>query len=472
MHLFRGLFRKASDGKISADTAKDYNLSDNGLIYTITLKDDIYWKSYTDDFDDDNLKVTAYDYEFGLQRVFTRETKSPFTDTLGAIKNSSSVLNGQADISSLGVKALDDLTLQITLSHPDPMFIERLCSSGAMPCNREFFNFTNGAYGLSGKTILTNGTFYLYTWQAGKGIGISKSEYEKNDVNYLRMIVPGEKELLETTAYDRLENETTNGELVKGSQKTNDYHYKTFSTTTWMLVFNCGQKPFANEQIRTALSLSAHSSQFLTDDTQLETAQGIIPPSVTMLDQSYRQYVGNTMPTGDAVNIFRQGMNDAGLKNLSNVTVLVPNNPEYSNIFAEINQKWQKDLSVFFSVNEMPQEDIIKYVEKGNFQIALIPLTQSENDVLSVLSSFSKPDNLSRFSNAEFNLLLKEIENAPHGEERAMLYKQAEQLLLQCSPIVPLFYESSTYLYSKSIDNIVVNPYGPVIDITNAVSTG
>lgn len=472
LHIYKGLFRKTADGKIATDAAQDYTLSPDGLVYTITLKAEQFWQSYKLHDKTITPPLTAHDFVFGIKRVFMRETKSPYTDTLSSIKNSNNIINGQAELDSLGVRAINDLTLEITLSHPDPMFLERLCSAGAMPCNQEFFISTNGSYGLSPKSVLENGSFTLYSWQAGKGIGLSKIDPAKEDINYLRMIVPSEKELRDTDALFRLNNEITSGELVTGPPPTDKYHYKTFSTTTWTLVFNCSQSPFNNADIRTALSLSAHAAQFLGDNSSLEVATGLVPPSVTMLEQEYRKFVGNTLPTGSAVELFRQGMTTSGLKKLSNVTVLVPNNTAYTSIFAEVNQQWQKDLSVFFSVSEMSQSDVLTAVEKGNFQIALVPLTQSENDVLPVLSRFSKANNISKFNSEEYNAFIKEIENTPQGAQRASLYKEAEQLLLRYAPVAPLFYETSTYLYPKTVENIVINPYGPIIDITKATISG
>lgn len=468
IHLFNGLFRIMPDGKISANAAEDYSVSDDGLVYTIKLKQGQKWQTYKGENGEITPDLTAYDFEYGIQRVFLKETKSPHADSLSSIENSKSILNGTMPISALGVKATDALTLQITLAYPDPTFIQRLCSTGAMPCNKEFFESTKGAYGLSGKTLLANGDFAINSWQSTTGIGLKKLTSQKNEINYLRLILPDSKVVESTTAISRLEDEITSGELLTGTVTDHNFNATVFSNTSWVLAFNCAQKPFDNQNIRLALATSAHNAQIEVDESSLLKSEGIVPPSIGLLDENYRKLAGNTLPTANSVQVFRQGMEELSLKKISNITVLVPNDGPYASIFEEINQQWQKELSVFFSTKAVSRDELAKAVENGKYQIAFIPLSQTENDVLAQMNMFTKKDNVFGFENVGFNNLIHQIQTMPRGNERTPLYFEAERMLQNLAPIIPLYYETGTYLYSSSVTDIVLYPHGPIIDVSFA----
>jgi ABC-type oligopeptide transport system substrate-binding subunit len=474
LHLYNGLFRKGPDGKVVAACAEDYTVSGDGLVYTISIKENLFWQSCKLDGKEVTLALTADDFVFGLTRVFQKDTKSPYATALSTIQNADAVLSGRMEESALGVKALDAHTLQITLAHPDPLFIERLCLPGAMPCNRTFFASTGGAYGLSGKTTLGNGNFELVTWQKNSGIGMQNTSAKRGAVNYLRLVLP-ETRNAAVPPLKRLADGITDGELMHGYIADERFSVTHYATTVWSLAFNCENRYLQNVDIRTALAASAQKAHIPLDEKSLIPCEGLVPPSITMLDQDYRSYAGNTMPIcEDPAAIYRSGLSQLGISKVSGLTVLVPDSGDYAEIFADISQQWQKDLSVFFSVKALSNDALLAAVASGNYDIALLPLEQSENDVYSLLARFKtgKADNAPRFSNPPYDEMLREIEQTRDARIRADLFVQAEKYLLSQAPLVPLFYETDTFLYSADISGLVISPYGPVVDISFAVKAG
>ncbi|MEG0617280.1 MAG: peptide ABC transporter substrate-binding protein [Oscillospiraceae bacterium] len=469
LHLYNGLFRKAPSGKIEANIAKDYSLSNDGLIYTINLHQDKYWHSYKTSSGKITPKLTAQDFVFALQRVFTKSTKSPYADKLNSIYGSKEVLDGTLFVSELGVKALDDYTLEIRLSQADPLFIEKLCCAGAMPCNEEFFNSTNGAYGLSGKTSLCNGDFSLVSWTRDTGIGMKKADAQKGEVNYLRLVLPSHNDA--DTATERLENGTTDGELIRGYTEDSRFNMQHYSTTVWALCFNNNDKSFANASIRAGLMASFENAVLELDNKSLLPSLGVIPPSITMLDKSYRDIAGNTMPAKqDAATLYRNGLTELQSTQLSGVTVLVPDKGPYAKLFDDINQQWQKELSAFYNIKTLPLNEIQALVNKGEYKIALLPLEQHENNVDSMLTRFVSNDsgNVFGYHNINYDLSIQKAKQSANGIEQANLFANAESILLRDAPIIPVFYETSTFLTASWVNDILLSPYGPVIDVSFA----
>ena len=118
-NVFAGLMSVNSDGSVSEAVAKEYTVSEDGLVYNFTLRDDIYWVS-ADDFE---AQCTAKDFVYGFKRLFSPETKSPRASDYYCIKNSEAVNNGVN--TQLGVRAVSDFELEITLDYPNPRFAAR-----------------------------------------------------------------------------------------------------------------------------------------------------------------------------------------------------------------------------------------------------------------------------------------------------------------------------------------------------------
>ena len=163
-NLYSGLVRKNSDGEIVPDLAESWTVSPDGKTYTFQLKDDLTYRAVKGASTD--YAITAEDFVFAFRRIFQPQTNSPYAVEFSALENSAAVLAGEADASTLGVSASGPLTLVFRLSEKDDNFLSKLTLPGAMPCDEEFFDSTRGTYGLTAKTTLSSGSFYLYNWTA------------------------------------------------------------------------------------------------------------------------------------------------------------------------------------------------------------------------------------------------------------------------------------------------------------------
>ena len=161
-NLYGTLVRKDPDGELVPGLCEEWTVSPDGLTYTFTLKDGLRYaaaKGAATEYD-----ITAEDFVFAFRRIFRADTASPYAVEFSAIQNSAAVLAGLADESSLGVSANGALSLVFRLSERDDNFLAKLAMPGAAPCDEAFFESTRGTYGLTAKTTLASGSFYLYNW--------------------------------------------------------------------------------------------------------------------------------------------------------------------------------------------------------------------------------------------------------------------------------------------------------------------
>ena len=167
-NVFEGLTRIGANGEVMLAAAKSYNVSEDGLTYTFNLYKNKDWS--------DSTPLTADDFVFGLRRAADPATMSPGATKIRTIAGADAILDGNADVESLSVYASDKHTLVIKLKNPCPQFLSYLAEPAFMPCNAEFFNSTNGKYGLATKTTIYNGAYIVSGWKEDKNyISIKKS---------------------------------------------------------------------------------------------------------------------------------------------------------------------------------------------------------------------------------------------------------------------------------------------------------
>ena len=159
-NMMEGLMKRQSSGAIVPAAAESFEMSEDGLVYTFYLKKNLKWDTAADFTAD----VTADDFVFAFQRIFDKGTKSPYKNDYLCIKNASKVANDIVGLNQLGVKAIDEYTIEFTLEYPYFDFLTLLTKTAAFPCNREFFEFTKGKYGMSAEATASNGAFYLKEW--------------------------------------------------------------------------------------------------------------------------------------------------------------------------------------------------------------------------------------------------------------------------------------------------------------------
>ena len=470
-HLYSGLFRLGPDGEVHNACAREYTVSPDGRTYTFILQEGMTYSTTKGKSTD--YQVTAEDFVFGLRRTFLPETRSPYAAELSNIEGSRAVLNG-GDPDKLGVRALDEHTLEIRLSSPDDDFLRKLCLPGAMPCDEQFFTETSGAYGLTKENTITNGSFYLYSW-TGSGLFLRR-EPSGDLVDNLRLVLAGEDEDKDKTppspaqlvADGKCHAAVADGSMDPAAEGLTRLPY---TATTWTLVFNTQQAPFSSRALRAAMAQVAWDTP-LTLPAGCTPADGLLPPQMGLGSTSLPDL-------GDPAQLFHLGLEESGLSNLTGMSILVPEGA--GQLFSPLNQEWQKQLQAFFSVKEFPLDTLRRWVDgtmplgdirrmeqqHGQWAVALLPVTSVSADPASMLRQFD--DGLGGWSDSTYHAGLDAMLKMPSGAARTRSARQLERILLEQCPAVPLFFQSGALLVDPSVSGLVFDPFGPLLDLTFAV---
>ncbi|MGN0599870.1 MAG: peptide ABC transporter substrate-binding protein [Oscillospiraceae bacterium] len=469
-----GLVKKEADGSIQPDVAKSYTISDDGLVYTFELKDDIFWESvdYTE-------KLTADDFVFAFQRIYDSSALfSPYIDDFRCIKNADGVSKGILSKDELGVKATSDHTLQIELEYPCFDFIEKLTLTGAMPCNKAFFEYTKGRYGLAAETTVSNGAFYLKEW--------NYDQYWDNNYMILRRNKSNSQNY---TTYPYSLNffikngtDTNMSDLKSGSidctvvsnydkKEFSNNQYESYATKTYGLIFNTDSKYLSSKNIREALASAF--VRIKSENQDYISGCGIIPPGISIAGRKYRELVSdeslNQYDKDKAFTLWNNELKANNYVSIDGLKITVPESFGDSELLSGITEQWQQNLGFFCGVEVVSENEYQLKLSDKTYDIALVEISSSNGTASGFFDRFVSDNDLftpnTGYAAAGAVSQILRAENLGKATE---LYTKAEQIIINSYEFVPICYGNEYLLYPTNVSDLNYDPITHSIDFRNA----
>lgn len=476
-NMMDGLMKTDDNGVIVPDVAESYSVSEDGLVYTFELKQNIFWESANGY----RAALTADDFVFAFHRIYDSEALfSPYVDDFICIKNAEAVSKGLLDKSELGVTALSDYTLQIELEYPCYNFLELLTLTAAMPCNKAFFESTKGRYGLSSETSASNGAFYLKEWNYDpywdNNYIIMRRNKSNSEQNY---VYPYSLNFFITGNSENDSSDFSGGDIDcfitdKYDKKVFDgSNYSEYSIKSYGLLFNCNSKYFGNRNLRLALASSIYHNFNLSSEDEYTAAYGIIPNDVTIMGRKYREMVSDDSmiiyDNENAENLWRNGLAAMNTVSVDGVKITVPESFGGADYLSSITEQWQENLEFFCGVEVVSQNEYDLKISDGTFDIALVEIDPSSGFSDSYLEFFTASNNeLGEYMNYSVIDYLNRIKRAESLNEAVELYSAAESSIISTAVYIPLFYGNEYFVCSKDSADLDYNPFTEEVDFRYA----
>lgn len=459
-NMFLGLLTESGDGSDMAGAAESWTISDDGTVYTFKIRDHTW---------SDGTPVTAGDFVFSLRRVLDPETAADYASLLYPIKNSEAANTGNAALDTIGVKAIDDKTLEITLESPTPYFLSQLTHYTAWPVPRHVIEKHGDAWTRKGN-IVTNGAYVLDEYIPNTHVKLSRNPkfYDAANVKIDRIVYfPGEDRTAGLKRFRAGEVDV----LTDFSSDQFSWLKENLATETriapylgiYYYPFNTRKPPFDDVRVRQALSM-AMDRETIVDKvmgTGEIAAYSFVPPGVGNYGMpSYATWKGKSQ--ADRVAMAKELLEEAGY-NADNPLefVLRYNTSEnHKRIAIAVSAMWKKALGV--KVELFNSEVKVHYADlgKGDFQIARAGWIADYDDAqnfLYLLETRTGANNYGGFSNPEFDRLMLAASKMVDLKQRADLMRQAEAILSDEQPIAPIYYYVSKQVVSTKVKGWVDN---------------
>lgn len=470
-----GLVKKGSDGSIQPDAAKSYTISDDGLVYTFELKDDIYWESAADFTE----KLTANDFVFAFQRIYDSEALfSPYVDDFLCIKNAEAVSKGSLSKEKLGVTATSDKTLHIELEYPCFDLLEKLTLTGAKPCSKAFFEFTKGRYGLSAETTASNGAFYLKEWNYDPywdNNYMILRRNKSNSENYftypysLNFFI---KKGTDSNMSDFLAGDIDCTVVSNYDKKIFEKkRYESYATKTYGLIFNTNSKYLASKSIREALS-----SSFVRVESQnpdYVSGCGIIPLGVSVAGRKYRELVSdegfNLYDNGKALSLWNSELKANNFVSIDGLKITIPESFGETALVSSITEQWQQNLEFYCGIEVVSENEYQLKLSNGTYDIALVEIQSESGTAGGFLDYFSSNNDLitpnTRYAVAGAAAQISKAENLGKATE---LYTKAEQIIIDSYEFIPICYGNEYFIFPDNVTDLNYDPITHSVDFGEA----
>ncbi len=459
--VFEGLTRMENGKAVPA--AADWVVSDDGRTYTFTLRTSC-WSTVTvrgvqTGFEDPVL-VTAYDFEFGIRRAADPTTNCPYRELLRGIVNAEAVLKGEASSTTLGVQAKDENTLVITLDAPDPTFLARLATPAFMPCNRDFFGFTAGRYGLETKYILCNGGFYVSGWDHNTSVTLRKNTQYHAQEDIQPTLVKYRVTKSAEEDFDLLKKGYIDAAFVPADKlsDTAGIRLVQMQDTVEYLWINTALDTLGNANVRRALR-DAIEWNALRENLPEDyvAATGFVPPAATAGGEAYQN---TALPFKTDAAAARAAL-DSGLAaleldKLPALTLLSADDTDSANLARYIAQSLVKNLGIRCDLDLVDRETLAARVSAGNYQLAIYEktgrgLTATEN--LEMFTSAAPGGNYARYADAAYDALYAA------AKDTASSAAALEAYVFDACPALPLGFCTRYYGVREEVSGITVAPF-------------
>jgi oligopeptide transport system substrate-binding protein len=461
--MFIGLFTEDAAGEPVPGMAESYEVSEDGLTWTFTLRE-AQWS--------DGEPVTAEDFEFAFQRILNPATLAQYASLLYPIENARAVNTGELPPSEVGVRAVDDRTLEIRLRFPAPYLKGLLTHYTTFPVPKHVVERVGDQW-IQPDNIEVNGPYKLIEWRTQNYVHVERNPYFWDNEN----VCIDEVFYYPTVDMNAAERRVRNGELdlitdFAGQnlqflqEQVPDYVRVHPYLGTVYYSFNTTEPPFDDARVRNALGMAIDRT-FIADEI-LRAGQtpafSFVPPGVADYPGTARIQWADE-PIEERREMARMLLEEAGFG---------PDNPlefEYTfratgdnpRIAPVVQQDWEA-IADWVDAEILQIETQIHYdnMRAGDYQLGDGGWIGDYNDAYNFLflgESTSVPMNYSRYDNPEYDALVDQANRTLDPAERGRLLAEAEQLLLDDMPLIPVVFYVNKALVNPALtgweDNIV-----------------
>ncbi|WP_414664715.1 peptide ABC transporter substrate-binding protein [Horticoccus sp. 23ND18S-11] len=444
--------------------ARRWDVSPDGLTYTFHLRPEAKWSN--------GERVTAGDFVFSFRRILTPALGSVYAYMLWPIKNAEALNTGKlTDAGALGVQALDDATLQITLERPTPYVLALAAHNTWFPVPRktvEQFGRIDARENPWTRplNIVSNGAFTLAEWRPNARIVVAKNpRYWGAAQNQLERVIffPIEKADAEELSFRAGQLHITYGvpasKLATYRQQSPDRLRQDPLLSSVYLNFNVTKPPLDNPKVRRALALAVDRKAIAERIYQSSRL-----PGPTLVPQGCAGY---TPPAGQPEDYVaaRALLAEAGFpegRGLPTIPLQVGNDDKTPKVVEILQALWQRELGVKITIEMLEQKTLMQNQQTLAYSIGFMGWVADYPDPTTFLEIFQtgNGNNWTGWGSREYDALLQEAARTLDVAQRLRLLQRAETILLQEAPLATLMYGASTYLIHPAVKHWQASPLG------------
>jgi oligopeptide transport system substrate-binding protein len=466
-HVMEGLMRLDQDGKAVPGMAEEVQISEDGRVYTFKLRES-KWS--------DGSEVGAEDFRYGWLRAI--ELGSPFSFLLDNIEGIKAYRNEGKGVQNVGIRAVNDRTLKVTLNHPDPGFLTLLVNPAFFPAKKSFVDEKGERYGYTESNLLYNGPFVLQ-FVNSHSLYFKKNEtyWNKDNVHlnqltfvYKNPYQDGENanhhryDMVVPSSLEKTENLKDGQELLT-VQEDNMYY----------ALLNHQSTLFSNKKLRQAVAHLLNQKN-IAQAPHTVPAEGLIPKGISGLTAPYHLEYGIPLQSTDVVKAKRliaQAKKELGVPELPIIQFVMGEamkDQAHVNEIIALLEKGGFDVELVL----VDSYEWFSKIEEGNYDLGLMGWDFDYDNPLNLLEIFesSNAQNYVQYSNSDYDRKLHSAKREQNLEKRFELIQSTERQLIEDVVVIPLFSFEYDYVKQDYIKGVHYHTYGSPLDFSQAYIMG
>lgn len=450
--------------------AETVDISDDKLVYTFHLREDATWSN--------GDPVVATDYEFAWQQALNPKVASDYAYMLYFIHNAEPYFNGEVEWSEVGVKVIDDHTLEVTLDNPLPYATDLFAFPTLAPINQKFYEEVGAdKYATDAEYFCCNGMYELTEWSHNSQIVFQKREDYWNaaevgpDKIVYKIITDSQAGLNSYLSREIDYTDLDSGEVVQQAEAAGFEVGVKPARSSYYLIVNTEDEFMSNQNLRLALAYSIDKQALIDtvyqNDNQPMTS--FTPPAIMgaagadgpSFQEALLEERGEMYPASGDLEKAQEYL-QAALEELGctvdelNLSIDCADDSLRRNCATFLQEQWRQNLGIEnIAVNSMQTKQVSANRQSGDYCMSLGGWSPDYNDAINFLDLWVTDggNNDSFWSNEEYDNLIAQATAEADEEVRQQYLFDAEEILAAEMPVIPLYWQCQNYSYNK--DKIV-----------------
>ncbi|MDR1868020.1 MAG: peptide ABC transporter substrate-binding protein [Treponema sp.] len=478
-HAFEGLYKFIDNGRgigvavpgtAEREPTKTVN-SDGTVTYVFTLRNGLKWS--------DGQPFSASDIVYSWQRLVDPSTAADYSYMIDMVVNATDIMAGSKNKSELGVRAVNDRTLEVRITYDCPFFYEIMAFPATFPVRKDVIDRVGDQWTFSPSTYIGNGPYRLKEW-----VHNSYLLFEKNPNYYETLNGPalirfalmddanaqltgfrsGEIDFIEEVPVDEIPRLIASGEMSVA-----DY------LGTYYVSINNQRAPFTDARVRKAFSLSIDRNYIVNQITRTgeKPADGFVPAGMTDVSagSDFRRTGGayySLAPADYQSNVAeaRRLLAEAGYPNGQGFPVveyIYNTNDTHRAIAEALQNMWLTALNVTVTLNNQDWAVFLDTRKNGDYVLARDGWIGDYNDPINFLDMFltGGGNNNPQYKNPSYDSLIAQAKSTAVAQDRMRYLHQAEDILLkQDGALAPIYFYTRPYMLNPKVSGMFYTPLG------------
>ena len=472
-HVMEGLTRYDRRGMLSPGVALRWEISDEKA--TFWLRDNARWSN--------GDPVTAHDFVFAWRTVVTPSTASEYAFILYPIKHAEAINRGERPATDLGVRALDDFTLEVELERPTAYFLKLTAFVSYFPVQEAFYQSTQGAYGADADKLLYNGAFRISNWVHSASLTMLKNErYWDRDAIFLNKldhayITADTRARLNLYVDDEIAFTRIDGETYKDALA-NKLRIRNFVTgSVFFLEFNHRTgRVTDNLNLRRALLAAFDPEEFVNRVLQMPgnlPGRSLFPVWLQGVEGKFRDEfpASERTPNIDEAKAYLEAAKkELGLDEIPPLALLVSDSPTATKQAEYLQGLYKSKLGLDIRIDVQTFKQRLAKMTAGEFDIVGAGWGPDFDDIMTFGDLFASwnLNNRGRYSNANYDEAVRTTMNATDPATRMQAMAAVQKIVEEDVVIVPLYEQGVIYLLHPKLRGVRRTVVGGDPDFTYA----